>query len=198
MLVTNQAPDFTATAVIGKGEIVEGYNLYENMGKNGAVLFFYPLDFTFVCPSEIIAFGKRAKDFEDRGIAIIGVSVDSQFSHHAWKNVPVNKGGIEGVEFPLIADLDKQISKDYDVLLDGAVALRGSFLIDANKIIRHATINDLPIGRNVDEMLRTIDAMQFTDTNGDVCPAGWTKGDAAMTPDANGVASYLADHEGDL
>ena len=198
MLVTNQAPDFTATAVVKGGQIVEGFNLYENMGKNGAVVFFYPLDFTFVCPSEIIAFGKRMKDFEDRGIAIIGVSVDSQFSHFAWLNTPVNKGGIEGVKFPLIADLDKQISKDYDVLLDGAVALRGSFLIDAKKIIRHATINDLPIGRNVDEMLRTIDAMQFTDTNGEVCPAGWTKGDEGMKADADGVASYMAKNEGNL
>lgn len=198
MLVTNQAPDFTATAVVKGGEIVEGFNLYENMGKNGAVVFFYPLDFTFVCPSEIIAFGKRAKEFEDKGIAVIGVSVDSQYSHFAWLNTPVNKGGIEGVTFPLVADLDKQISKDYDVLLDGAVSLRGSFLIDANKIIRHATINDLPLGRNVDEMLRTIDAMQFTDTNGEVCPAGWTKGDEGMKADADGVADYMAKNEGNL
>lgn len=197
MLVTNQAPDFTAIAV-KKQEIIEGFNLYDNMGKNGAVLFFYPLDFTFVCPTEVIAFGKRTKEFEDRGISIIGISVDSQYSHHAWLKMPVNQGGIEGVEFPLVADLDKQISKDYDVLLNGEVALRGSFLIDANKIVRHATINDLPIGRNVDEMLRTIDAMQFTDTNGEVCPAGWTKGDAGMKADSDGAADYLTNHAGAL
>jgi len=198
MLVTKKAPDFTATAVLENGEIVDNFNLYENIGEKGAVLFFYPLDFTFVCPSEIIAFSHRIDEFKKRGINVIGCSVDSQFSHFAWRETPVEKGGIGRINFPLVADLTKQISKDYDVLLDGGVALRGSFLIDKDGTIRHAVINDLPLGRNIDEMLRMVDAMIFTNEHGEVCPANWKEGEEAMKPDANGVADYLAKHAEEL
>ncbi|MBT3280372.1 MAG: redoxin domain-containing protein [Campylobacteraceae bacterium] len=198
MLVTKKAPDFTATTVLADGQIVEDFNLYENFGEKGTVLFFYPLDFTFVCPSEIIAFSKRVEDFKARGVNVIGVSVDSQFSHFAWRETPVNQGGIGRVNMPLVADLTKSISSDYDVLLDGGVALRGSFLIDADGTIRHAVINDLPLGRNIDEMVRMVDTMIFTNENGEVCPAGWAKGDEGMKADTAGVADYLAKHEGDL
>jgi len=198
MLVTKKAPDFTATAVLADGQIVEDFNLMENLGEKGAVLFFYPLDFTFVCPSEIIAFSHRANEFTERGINVIGVSVDSQFSHFAWRETPVNEGGIGRINFPLVADLTKQISRDYDVLLDEAVALRGSFLIDADGTIRHAVINDLPLGRNIDEMIRMVDTMLFTNEHGEVCPAGWVKGDEGMKADTEGVAEYLAKHESEL
>lgn len=194
MLVTNKAPDFTATTVLGNNTIVDDFNLYANFGTKGTVLFFYPLDFTFVCPSEIIAFDKRLEEFTARGINVIGVSIDSQFSHFAWKNTPVNQGGIGQVRFPLVADLDKSISRAYDVLLGDKVALRGSFLIDQDGTIRHAVVNDLPLGRNVDEMLRMIDAMLFTNEFGEVCPAGWNKGDKGMTASTEGVASYLAEN----
>ena len=198
MLVTKKAPDFTATAVLGNNEIVENFNLYENFGEKGTVLFFYPLDFTFVCPSEIIAFDHRLDEFASRGINVIGCSVDSHFTHLAWKNTPVNEGGIGQVRYPLVADLTKQIAADYDVLLDGGVALRGSFLIDADGTIRHAVINDLPLGRNIDEMLRMIDAMHFTNEHGEVCPAGWNKGQEGMKADPKGVAEYLAKHAEEL
>ncbi len=194
MLVTKKAPDFTATTVLGNNQIVDNFNLYENLGEKGAVLFFYPLDFTFVCPSELIAFDHRLESFTERGINVIGVSVDSQFSHFAWKNTPVNQGGIGQVRYPLVADLNKQISRDYDVLLGDSVALRGSFLIDADGTVRHAVVNDLPLGRNIDEMLRMIDAMLFTNEYGEVCPAGWAKGDAGMKASTEGVAEYLTAH----
>ncbi|MBP1681855.1 MAG: putative peroxiredoxin [Proteobacteria bacterium] len=192
MLVTNKAPNFTATAVLGDNQIVDNFNLYENFGSKGTVLFFYPLDFTFVCPSEIIAFDKRLEEFKNRGINVIGVSIDSQFSHFAWKNTPVNQGGIGQVRFPLVADITKQISRDYDVLFKEGIALRGSFLIDKDGTVRHAVINDLPLGRNIDEMLRMIDTMLFTNEYGEVCPAGWQKGDKGMTASTEGVADYLA------
>jgi len=198
MIVTNKAPDFTATAVLGDNQIVEDFNLYENLGDKGAVLFFYPLDFTFVCPSELIAFDHRLKEFNDRGINVIGCSIDSQFSHFAWKNTPINEGGIGQVKYPLVADLTKQIARDYDVLLGDSVALRGSFLIDADGTVRHAVVNDLPLGRNIDEMLRMIDAMLFTNEHGEVCPAGWVKGDEGMKADTDGVADYLAKHAEEL
>jgi peroxiredoxin (alkyl hydroperoxide reductase subunit C) len=198
MLVTNPAPDFTATAVLADGSIVEDFKLSENFGEKGTVVFFYPLDFTFVCPSEIIAFSHRYDEFQKRGVNVVGVSVDSQFSHFAWRETPVEKGGIGRINFPLVADLTKNIARDYDVLLNDAVALRGSFLIDNNGIVRHAVVNDLPLGRNVDEMLRMIDAQQFTDEFGEVCPAGWQKGDEGMKADAEGVAEYLAKHESEL
>ena len=198
MLVTKQAPDFTATVVLADGQIVENFTLSENFGKKGTVLFFYPLDFTFVCPSEIIAFSKRVEDFKDRGINVIGVSVDSQFSHFAWRETPVNMGGIGRVHMPLVADLTKNIARDYDVLLDDSVALRASFLIDADGTIRHAVINDLPLGRNIDEMLRMADTMLFTNEHGEVCPAGWVKGDDGMKASTEGVAQYLSTHEDTL
>jgi peroxiredoxin (alkyl hydroperoxide reductase subunit C) len=198
MLVTKKAPDFTAEAVLGNNEIVNNFNLMENLGEKGAVLFFYPLDFTFVCPSEIIAFDHRLDEFTKRGINVIGVSVDSVYSHFAWKNTPVEEGGIGKVRYPLVADITKQISRDYDVLLDEAVALRGSFLIDADGTVRHAVINDLPLGRNIDEMLRMVDAMLFTNEHGEVCPAGWQDGKEGMKPDADGVANYLAKHKDEL
>lgn len=192
MLVTKKAPDFTATAVLENGTIVEDFNLYENIGKKGAVLFFYPLDFTFVCPSEIIAFSHRVEEFKSRGISVIGVSVDSQFSHFAWRETPVDQGGIGRVQFPLVADLSKQIARDYDVLFGESVALRGSFLIDSDGTVRHAVINDLPLGRNIDEMIRMVDTMLFTNEHGEVCPAGWQKGDEGMKASTEGVADYLA------
>ena len=198
MLVTNPAPDFTATAVLADGSIVEDFKLSENYGEKGTVVFFYPLDFTFVCPSEIIAFSHRYEEFQKRGVNVVGVSVDSQFSHFAWRETPVEKGGIGRINFPLVADLTKNIARAYDVLLNDAVALRGSFLIDNKGIVRHAVVNDLPLGRNVDEMLRMIDAQQFTDEFGEVCPAGWQKGDEGMKADAQGVAEYLAKHESEL
>ncbi len=192
MLVTNKAPDFTAQAVLADGTIEEKFNLYKNIGEKGAVLFFWPLDFTFVCPSEIIAFSKRVDEFNKRGINVIGCSVDSQYSHFAWRETSVENGGIGRVKFPMIADLNKQISRDYDVLFGNSVALRGSFLIDKDGTIRHAVINDLPLGRNVDEMIRMVDAMLFTNEYGDVCPAGWQKGDEGMKADKSGVAEYLS------
>ena len=198
MLVTKQAPDFTATTVLADGQIVEDFKLSENYGEKGTVLFFYPLDFTFVCPSEIIAFSKRVADFKERGVNVIGVSVDSQFSHFAWRETPVNQGGIGRVAMPLVADLTKDIARSYDVLLDDAVALRGSFLIDADGTIRHAVINDLPLGRNIDEMIRMVDTMIFTNENGEVCPAGWIKGDDGMKADTAGVAEYLGKNEDKL
>ncbi len=191
MIVTKKAPDFTAQAVLADGQIVENFNLYENIGEKGAVVFFYPLDFTFVCPSEIIAFSKRTAEFKERGVNVIGVSVDSQFSHFAWRETPVNQGGIGRVEFPLVADITKQIARDFDVLLDEAVALRGSFLLDKDGTVRHAVINDLPLGRNIDEMIRMVDTMLYTNEHGEVCPAGWNKGDKAMTPTTEGVAQFL-------
>jgi peroxiredoxin (alkyl hydroperoxide reductase subunit C) len=198
MLVTKQAPDFTATTVLADGSIVDNFKLSENYGEKGTVLFFYPLDFTFVCPSEIIAFSHRVEEFKNRGINVIGVSVDSQFSHFAWRETPVNNGGIGRIGFPLVADLTKEISKNYDVLLEAGVALRGSFLIDADGTVRHAVINDLPLGRNIDEMLRMVDTMLFTNEHGEVCPAGWVKGDDGMKPSTDGVAEYLASHEDKL
>ena len=198
MLVTKQAPDFTATAVLADGTIEEDFNLTSNFGNKGTVLFFYPLDFTFVCPSEIIAFSHRNDEFLERGINVIGISVDSQFSHFAWRETPVAEGGIGRINFPLVADLSKNIARDYDVLLNDSVALRGSFLIDSKGIVRHAVINDLPLGRNIDEMLRMVDTMQFTDEFGEVCPAGWVKGDEGMKATTEGVANYLEKHEKEL
>lgn len=198
MLVTNKAPNFTATAVLGNNEIVEDFTLYNNFGEKGTVVFFYPMDFTFVCPSEIIAFDKRLDEFTSRGINVIGVSVDSQFSHFAWKNTAVNEGGIGQVRFPLVADITKNIARGFDVLLNDSVALRGSFLIDKDGTVRHAVINDLPLGRNIDEMIRMVDTMLFTNEHGEVCPAGWNKGDEGMKADTTGVADYLSKHSSDL
>jgi len=197
-LVTKKAPDFTANAVLGDNTIVDNFNLYENIGEKGAVVFFYPLDFTFVCPSELIAFDHRLKDFKDKGINVIGVSVDSHFTHLAWKNTPVEKGGIGKVGYPLVADLDKSIAQNFGVLLGAGIALRGSFLLDKDGTVRHAVINDLPLGRNIDEMLRVVDAMLFTNEYGEVCPAGWHKGEKGMKASTEGVAEYLAENAGKL
>ena len=191
MVVTNKAVDFTASAVLGSNEIVEDFNLYKNIGEKGAVVFFYPKDFTFVCPSEIIAFDHRYQDFKSKGVEVIGVSCDSEFTHLAWKNTPVNAGGIGKVQFPLVSDITKDIARSFDVLFGNAVALRGSFLLDKDGTVRHAVINDLPLGRNIDEMLRMVDTMLFTNEHGEVCPAGWRKGDAGMKADPKGVAEYL-------
>ena len=192
MLVTKKAPNFKAPAVLADNQIVNDFELSRNLGRNGAVVFFWPKDFTFVCPSEIIAMDHRVKAFAEKGFNVIGVSIDSDVVHFAWKNTPVNQGGIGNVQFPMVSDITKQISRDYEVLIDEAVALRGSFLIDKNQVVRHAVINDLPLGRNMDEMLRMCDALTFFEENGEVCPAGWNKGDKGMKADAKGVADYLS------
>lgn len=191
-LVTKPAPDFTAQAVMPNGQFAE-LKLSSYRGKY-VVLFFYPLDFTFVCPSEIIAFDKQLAAFRERNCEVIGVSVDSHFSHWAWKNTPREKGGIGNVQFPIVSDLTKKISQDYGVLLAGGVALRGTFLIDKQGVVRHCVINDLPLGRSVDEVLRMLEALQHFEQHGEVCPANWHKGQDAMKANAEGVAKYLAKH----
>ncbi len=197
VLVGKSAPDFTAAAVMPDNSFKEDFSLSDYKDKY-VVLFFYPLDFTFVCPSEIIAFDHRLKEFESRGVQVIGVSVDSHFTHLAWKNTAVSGGGIGNIQYPLVADLSKSIVSDYDVLLDAGIALRGSFLIDREGMVRHQVVNDLPLGRNIDEMLRMVDALQFTEEHGEVCPAGWDKGKKGMEPSPDGVASYLASEAGSL
>ena len=192
-LVTKPAPDFTATAVMPDDSFKEDFTLSSYRGKY-VVLFFYPLDFTFVCPSEIIAFDKALPKFKAKNTEVIGVSVDSHFTHLAWKNTPRNQGGIGAVQYPLVADLDKTISQKFGVLLEAGIALRGLFLIDKAGIVRHALVNDLPLGRSVDEALRLVDALQFHETHGEVCPANWHQGEEAMKPSAKGVAEYLAKH----
>ncbi len=191
VLVTKPAPDFTAAAVMPDNSINESFSLSDYRGQY-VVLFFYPLDFTFVCPSEIIAFDHRLSSFTEKGVQVIGCSVDSHFTHLAWKNTPVEKGGIGNVQYPLVADLSKSIARDYDVLVDDAVALRGSFLIDREGVVRHQVVNDLPLGRNIDEMLRMVDALQFHEEHGEVCPAGWSEGKPGMDASPDGVAEYLA------
>ncbi len=195
VLVGRKAPDFTAAAVLGSGEIVDSFNLLENIEGKKAVLFFYPLDFTFVCPSELIAFDKRYDEFKKRGVEVIGVSIDSQFSHNAWRNTPVNQGGIGPVKYTLVADVKHEICQAYDVEhpSDG-VAFRGSFLIDSEGMVRHQVINDLPLGRNVDEMLRMVDALNFHEEHGEVCPAGWQEGSKGMDATPEGVAKYLSEN----
>lgn len=191
-LVTKKAPDFMAQAVMADNTFAE-FSLSSYRGRY-VVLFFYPLDFTFVCPSEIIAFDRALDAFKERNCEVVGVSVDSQYTHFAWKNTPVNQGGIGPIQYPLVADLDKSIAREYGVLLKEGIALRGLFLIDRDGIIRHELINDLPLGRNVNETLRIVDALQFHEEHGDVCPANWKNGDDAMTPTASGVAEYLTKH----
>jgi peroxiredoxin (alkyl hydroperoxide reductase subunit C) len=192
-LVTQQAPDFTADAVMPDGSFTQ-LTLSKFQGKY-VVLFFYPLDFTFVCPSEIIAFNKKIDAFKAKNCEVIGVSVDSKFTHLAWKNTKVEDGGIGDIQYPLVSDLSKSIARSYGILFNDVVALRGLFLVDTKGVIRHSVINDLPLGRNVDEALRMVDALQFVETHGDqVCPANWKDGEEAMKPTADGVASYLAKH----
>lgn len=198
VLVGRQAPDFTAAAVLGDGSITEEFKLSDQRGKY-TVLFFWPLDFTFVCPSEIIAHDNRRSAFEERDVQLIGVSIDSQFTHFAWRNTPVDKGGIGQVGFPMVADVQHEISRAYGIEHPQAgVAFRASFLIDKEGMVRHQTVNDLPLGRNVDEMLRVVDALQFHEQNGEVCPAGWQKGEEGMKADAAGVADYLAKNASNL
>lgn len=192
VLVGRTAPDFTAAAVMGDGTIKEDFKLSALRGHY-TVLFFWPLDFTFVCPSEIIAHDHRRKAFEERGVQLVGVSIDSQFTHHAWRSTPVNKGGIGDVGFPMVADVKHEIMEAYGIEAPGAgVALRASFLIDKQGVVQHQVVNNLPLGRDVDEMLRLVDALQFHEKHGEVCPAGWKKGDAGMKADTQGVADYLA------
>ena len=196
VLVGKPAPEFTAQAVYGNNEIKE-LKLADYKGKH-VVLFFWPLDFTFVCPSELIAFDHRLEEFQKRGVEVIGCSIDSHFTHLAWKNTPINNGGIGQVQYPMVADINHAICKAYDVEAGGGVAFRGSFLIDKAGTVRHQVVNDLPLGRNIDEMLRMVDALQFTEEHGEVCPAGWQKGKAGMKASTKGVAEYLADHAKEL
>ena len=191
VLVGKLAPDFTAQAVMADGTINEKFNLTHHIKGKIGIVFFYPLDFTFVCPSEILAFNNRVDEFRSRGAEVISVSVDSQFTHAAWRNTPVNKGGIGEVKFPMVADLTKQIARDYDVLVNDSVAFRGTFMIDKKGVVRHQIVNDLPLGRNVDEAIRMVDALNFHEEHGEVCPAGWNRGDEGMQPNAEGVAAYL-------
>jgi peroxiredoxin (alkyl hydroperoxide reductase subunit C) len=195
VLVGKQAPDFTVPAVLASGEIVDSFSFSQAIKERYAMLFFYPLDFTFVCPSELIALDHRIQEFTKRGVEVVAVSVDSHFTHNAWRNTPINQGGIGPVRYTLAADIGHTICKDYDVeVAGGAVAYRGSFLIDKKGVVRHQVVNDLPLGRNIDDMLRMVDALQFFEANGEVCPAGWKKGDAGMNATPAGVASYLAEN----
>jgi alkyl hydroperoxide reductase subunit AhpC len=189
-LVQKQAPDFKATAVV-KGQFKE-VSLSSYRGEKYVLLYFYPLDFTFVCPTEIIAFNDKIKEFEKRNAVVLGVSVDSQYTHLAWINTPRKQGGLGGLDYPLVSDLTKKIAADYGVLTaDGAVALRGLFLIDRDGIVRHALVNDLPIGRSVDEALRILDALQHFEVHGEVCPANWHAGEKTMKPDPKGSLTYF-------
>ena len=189
VLVGKPAPDFSEKAVKGT-EVIENFTLSQFKGKY-VVLFFYPLDFTFVCPTELHAFNEKLAAFEAKGVEVVAVSTDSWFSHIAWLDTPKAKGGIEGVQYPLVSDFNKKISADYDVLLDGGMALRGLFLIDKEGIVQHQVVNNLPLGRNVDEALRMVDALQFFEANGEVCPANWSEGDKAMKPTQDGLEEYF-------
>ncbi|MFC1827057.1 peroxiredoxin [Thermodesulfobacteriota bacterium] len=191
MLLPN-SPEFEAEAVMPNNSF-ETVSLSSYRGKY-VLVFFYPLDFTFVCPSEILAFNRQVEDFKAKGCELLGISVDSIYTHLAWKNTPVDQGGIGPIQFPLISDISKSISTDYGVLFENGVALRGLFLVDKEGVVRHQLVNDLPLGRNVDEALRVIDALQFHETHGEVCPANWRPGDDAMKPTPEGVADYLSKH----
>jgi peroxiredoxin (alkyl hydroperoxide reductase subunit C) len=198
VLVGKPAPDFICPAVLGSGEIVDRFHFAAAIRDRYALLFFYPLDFTFVCPSELIALDHRMADFRARGVEVVAVSVDSHYTHNAWRNTPVADGGIGPVQYTLAADLTREIARDYDVQTDGGVALRGAFLIDPRGVVRSQVVNDLPLGRNIDELLRLVDALQFHAEHGEVCPAGWQKGDAGMQPNTAGVADFLKQHAGKL
>lgn len=193
VLVNKQAPDFTAAAVLGDGSIVDAFQLSSLRGKY-VVLFFWPLDFTFVCPSEIIAHNNRMDKFRELGVEVVGVSIDSQFTHHAWRSTPVEKGGIGAVEFTMVADVKHEITRAYGIEHEDGVALRASFLIDRAGVVQHQVVNNLPLGREVDEMVRLVEALQFTEEHGEVCPAGWRKGQKGMKASAEGVASHLAEN----
>ncbi|XOD69894.1 MAG: peroxiredoxin C [Sodalis sp. (in: enterobacteria)] len=199
VLITRQAPDFTASAVLGNGDIINNFNLKSHIHGKVAVIFFWPMDFTFVCPSELIAFDKRYTEFQKRGVEIIGVSFDSEFVHNAWRQVPANKGGIGQVKYPMVADVKREIIKAYGIEHPNlGVALRGSFLLDKKGIVRHQVINDLPLGRNIDEIIRMVDALQFHEEHGEVCPAQWEKGQEGIHPTPEGVAKYLSENMNNL
>lgn len=199
VLVGRKAPDFTTAAVLANGEISGDLNFGRLIQGKYAVLFFYPLDFTFVCPSELIALHKRMDEFTARGVEVVAVSIDSQFTHNAWRNTPVKDGGIGPVDYIMAADINHFVCQSYGVEHPVAgVALRATFVIDETGVVRSQTVNDLPLGRNIDEIIRTLDALQYVDKHGEVCPAGWNKGDVAMKPSLAGVADYLATHAGDL
>ncbi len=192
-LIGQKAPDFTAAAVMANGEINNQFQLHKAIEKKFGIVFFYPLDFTFVCPSELIAINNRIEEFEKRNTVIIGVSIDSQFTHAAWRNTPVESGGIGPIRYPLVADVNHRICQAYGVEHPTAhIALRGAFIIDKQGIVRSQIINDLPLGRNVDELLRLIDALEFHEKHGEVCPAGWTKGKSGIKPTSEGIAAFLA------
>ena len=199
MQVTKIAPDFTVPAVSAKGEIIKNFNLYDNIEGRYAVLFFYPLDFTFVCPTEMIALHKRMDAFKSRNTEIITVSIDSEFSHKHWRNTPIAEGGIGHVGYTMAADIRHNICKDYGVEHpQEGVALRASIIIDPKKQIRVSMVNDLPVGRNIDELVRLVDALQFADNHGEVCPAGWQQGKAAFEPNSEGISSFLEEHAEEL
>ena len=198
VLVGKKAPNFKVPAVLKDGTIVDGFEFAEAINGKYALLFFYPLDFTFVCPSELIALDNRIETFEALGVEVVGVSIDSHFTHNAWRNTPVQKGGIGKVRYTLAADMTHNICKSYDVESDIGVAFRGAFLIDKEGVVRSQIVNDLPLGRNMDELIRLVEALQFHETYGEVCPAGWKKGDKGMTASPDGVASYLAERADDL
>ncbi|AXH60038.1 peroxiredoxin [Pseudomonas amygdali] len=197
MLVNKNAPSFTAPAVLGSGEIVDAFSLGSLRGRYVA-LFFWPMDFTFVCPSEIIAHDRRLARFKELGVEVVGVSIDSQFTHYAWRQLPVEKGGIGEVGFTMVADIKHEITHAYGIEHESGVALRATFLIDREGIVQHQVVNNLSIGRDVDELIRVIEALQFTEENGEVCPAGWRKGDQGMKPTAEGVSIYLTNHGSSL
>ncbi|MEC7120283.1 MAG: peroxiredoxin C [Pseudomonadota bacterium] len=194
VLVGKPAPDFNVAAVLANGEIVDSYCFSEASKGKYALVFFYPLDFTFVCPSELIALDHKMDEFTARNVEVVGVSIDSQFTHNAWRNTPVDQGGIGAVKYTLAADTKHEIAKAYDVESEGGVAFRGAFIIDQDGIVRSQIVNDLPLGRNMDELLRLIDALQFTEAHGEVCPANWQKGDKGMTASPEGVAAYLGEN----
>jgi len=192
-LIGKPAPAFTAPAAMPDQTVQEDFGLDFAQDKY-LVLFFYPLDFTFVCPTEILAFDRKLEEFKELGAEVVGVSIDSHFTHMAWKRTPVSEGGIGEVRYPLVADLTKEISRAYGVLSDAGIAYRGTFLIDRSGVVRHAVVNDLGLGRNIDEALRMVKALRHHEAHGEVCPAGWTEGEEAMQPTPEGVASYLSAH----
>ncbi|MCY4043883.1 MAG: redoxin domain-containing protein [Cellvibrionales bacterium] len=198
VLVGKQAPDFTCAAVLGDGSIVEDFNLKKSLDGKYGLVFFYPLDFTFVCPSELIAADHRMAKFKELGVEVIGVSIDSHFTHNAWRNTPVNQGGIGPVTYTLAADINHDICRAYDVESEGGVAFRGAFIIDKEGVVRSEIVNDLPLGRNFDEFIRLFEALQFHEEHGEVCPAGWNKGDKGMVASTEGVAAYLAEESESL
>ena len=198
VLVGKKAPDFTVAAVLGDGSIVDEFTLSEAIKGKYGLVFFYPLDFTFVCPSELIALDHRMDKFKELGVEVIGVSIDSHFTHNAWRNTPINEGGIGPVKYTLAADISHDICKAYDVESDGGVAFRGAFIIDTNGVVRSQIVNDLPLGRNMEELIRLVEALQFTEEHGEVCPAGWNKGDKGMDASPAGVAKYLSEESDKL